>query len=121
MSVTLELGQGATTGFPHVDALLLIQKPTRPMNIHRSAVGDTEARDFCHRLPSIDHPWTSAMSFNIPGYVSSEDRLTGVPNLPHFRYTAGWIWDMVDFAQIMTTGSNFASASCIGSVYLTRF
>ena len=29
MNVTLDVGQGATTGFPHVDGLLLIQKPTR--------------------------------------------------------------------------------------------
>ena len=57
MNVNLEVGQGATTGFPHVDGLLLIQKPTRPMNVHRSSVENEEGRDFCHKLPAIDHPW----------------------------------------------------------------
>ena len=37
-NISLAIGEGATRGFPHVDGLLLTQKPPRAVNIHRSSV-----------------------------------------------------------------------------------
>ena len=51
---------------------------------------------FNHLLPTNDQWFGMGLSFD-----RSEKRYEAVPNIPHFRLLAGWIWDMYDFAHDM--------------------
>ena len=81
--------------YPRVDLLLMESNPTKVVSPRLSYKGSGIV--LAHALEDVDDPW-----FGLMQYESLTKGFEHVPNTPHHRLMATWLWDMISFTFEMT-------------------